>query len=401
MLEDCAKLWWDDITGPATYVRMIVDNLAEAKSVILIVPEDIPWHNQMYSSTSQAMREYDPELLLEFIDCQDENFSDSTGKTNIPFYLLDHYAYPDVKNGYRQSSGQSIQQYLVSKKVLLNRIIWVTNASAEQASEWIQFCREYRAKKRYDGLFVIETTESVFNYGVRAGSNMLNYNEFTTYYDTLLFNNIVCSKQTGSMEWLQYKATALALICNYDAELSGYMLNMCDFKAQSPIDALRNMIDDSLYTQRYDVSRLSKEHPISVICSNEINPLNHALWKAQLQVIFPMIEAERIQIIERYRDEIEEAVKTEYFDFNRYINRYVTQYGERLESAFDAEVGTLYRMNHLRRASDTSLYLFFLPNEDDRVHLALLHDMRNSIAHVEPCSVELVDQFFAQYPYKW
>lgn len=188
-----------------------------------------------------------------------------------PIYLLDHYAYPDVKNGYRQSSGQSIQQYLVSKKVLLNRIIWVTNASAEQASEWIQFCREYRAKKRYDGLFVIETTESVFNYGVRAGSNMLNYNEFTTYYDTLLFNNIVCSKQTGSMEWLQYKATALALICNYDAELSGYMLNMCDFKAQSPIDALRNMIDDSLYTQRYDVSRLSKEHPISVICSNEIS----------------------------------------------------------------------------------------------------------------------------------
>ena len=188
MLEDCAKLWWDDITGPATYVRMIVDNLAEAKSVILIVPEDIPWHNQMYSSTSQAMREYDPELLLEFIDCQDENFSDSTGKTNIPFYLLDHYAYPDVKNGYRQSSGQSIQQYLVSKKVLLNRIIWVTNASAEQASEWIQFCREYRAKKRYDGLFVIETTESVFNYGVRAGSNMLNYNEFTTYYDLSLIH---------------------------------------------------------------------------------------------------------------------------------------------------------------------------------------------------------------------
>ena len=58
-------------------------------------------------------------------------------------------------------------------------------------------------------------------------------------------------------------------------------------------------------------------------------------------------------------------------------------------------------MKLLRRASDTSLYLFFLPNEDDRVRLALLHDMRNSIAHVEPCSVELVDQFFAQYPYKW
>ena len=79
------------------------------KSVILIVPEDIPWHNQMYSSTSQAMREYDPDLLIEFIDCQVENFSDSTGKTNIPFYLLNRYAYPDVKNGYRQSSGQPVR----------------------------------------------------------------------------------------------------------------------------------------------------------------------------------------------------------------------------------------------------------------------------------------------------
>ena len=55
MLEDFAKLWWDDITGQATQIRMIVDTLAETKSVIMIVPESSHWHNQMYSSASQAM----------------------------------------------------------------------------------------------------------------------------------------------------------------------------------------------------------------------------------------------------------------------------------------------------------------------------------------------------------
>lgn len=401
MLEDYAKLWWDGITGPALYVQAIVDNLAEAKSVILVVPEDIPWHSQMYSSAAQALREYDPELLLDFVDCQVEDFSDSTRKTNIPFYLLDRYAYPEVKNGYRQSSGRSVQQYLVSNRVLFNRVIWVTNASSKQASEWIRFCREYRAKKRYDGLFVIEITAGGIDQSIHSVSNILDYNVFTTYYDTLLFNNIVCSKHNGPIEWLQYKATALALICNQDAELSGYMLNMCDFKSQSPIEVLRGIVDDPLCVQRYDMSKLSREHPVLMIQSNETKSLEHSLWKAQLQIIFPMIESERIQIIERYRDVIEEAVKTEYFDFNRCINRYVTQYGERLENAFDAEVGTLYRMSHLRCASDTSQYLFFLPDEEDRVRLALLHDMRNSIAHVEPCSIDLVNQFFSQYPYNW
>ena len=127
------------------------------------------------------------------------------------------------------------------------------------------------------------------------------------------------------------------------------------------------------------MSKLSGDHPVLMIQSNETKSLEHSLWKAQLQIIFPMIESERIQMIERYRDIIEEAVKTECFDFNRCINRYMTQYGERLENAFDAEVGTLCRMSHLQCASDTSQYLFFLPDEEDRVRLALLHDMRNSV----------------------
>ena len=46
-----------------------------------------------------------------------------------------------------------------------------------------------------------------------------------------------------------------------------------------------------------------------MIQSNETKSLEHSLWKAQLQIIFPMIESERIQMIERYRDVIEEAVK--------------------------------------------------------------------------------------------
>lgn len=401
MLEDCAKVWWDDITGPATYVQTIVDNLVEAKATVLVVPADIPWHDQLYRSTEEILRKYDPDLLLEFIDCQYENFRDNTGKINIASYLLDRYAYPEVKSGYRQSSGRSMQQYLVSKHVLLNRVIWVKNTSAEIAVAWVNFCRGYRVGKRYDGLFVIETTENILPHGTCNSSNILDYNEFTSYYDTLLFNNMVCSQEKTHMEWLQYKAAVSALICDKDAELSKEMLLRSNCKTWSPIEVLRDIAHDAVYTLKYDMKQLSSKHPLMLIQSNETKVLNHSLWKAQLQMIFPLIEAERIQIIKRYRDEIEEAINTEYFDFLRYVNRYVTQYGERIESAFDVEIGTLYRMNHLRCAADTSLYLFFLPKEEDRMRLSLLHNMRNSIAHIEPCAVEIIAQFFSQYPYAW
>lgn len=401
MLEDSAKLWWDGITGPTAFVRAIADNLGDAKSVVLFIPADIPWHEQMRRSVSQVLHEYDADLLVDFVDCKKVNLTDTAGKINIPYFLLEQYAYPAVKSGYRQSSGHSIQQYLLSKNVLINRVVWVTQASADQASAWINFCNEYHAKSRYDGLFIIEANEKVLSNSSHSGVNMLRYRDYTSYYDSLLFNNMICSAEKGHIEQTQYKATVSALICSGDAELSKEFVSRADFTVQSPVHTLQEIFADQFCLQRYDETLLDETHPLSIIRSGDFKTLQYAVWKAQLQVLFPLIESERIRIVEQYEGEIEAALATEYFDFLRHTNQYITQYGERVTRAHDVEIGTLYRMSHLKRASDTSLYLFFLPNEEDRDRLALLHDMRNSIAHVEPCPVEMVTKLLSQYPYEW
>jgi len=158
---------------------------------------------------------------------------------------------------------------------------------------------------------------------------------------------------------------------------------------------------DPYFTKRAEANHLDNQHPFSLIRCGKSEEMEKQIWKAQLQVLFPLIEMERISFIDKHFAEIKESLVTPFWDYKKSESLYITQFGEPIENPYDVEIGTLYRMNHLRESSDKSLYLLFLPSEQDREHLSLLHDMRNSIAHSEPCSIEQVSLFLSQYPYHW
>ena len=67
----------------------------------------------------------------------------------------------------------------------------------------------------------------------------------------------------------------------------------------------------------------------------------------------------------------------------------------------DAELGTLYRMTRLRKETDNTQYLLFIPSEEDRSRLDLLHMLRNNLAHGNPCDILQISLFIDSFPYQW
>jgi len=116
-----SKLWWDSVTGPMNLINAIVSNLRNKRTVLLRVPEDLPWRKQMRSSAEFVLRENESDLLLTYIDCRD----DCPDVKDIPNYLIRRFAQSEIRDGYRSSSGLTIQQFIKNNGVLKNQVLWI------------------------------------------------------------------------------------------------------------------------------------------------------------------------------------------------------------------------------------------------------------------------------------
>ena len=122
----------------------------------------------------------------------------------------------------------------------------------------------------------------------------------------------------------------------------------------------------------------SSTHILKYARNKRWSEINHRIWSAQVQTLFPLIELERIELISKYQEEIQEALDQEA----------TYQYGEELTDPIEVELGTMcYLM--ARRRSDY-LYSLYIPDESDRERIHFLHECRNRLAHAETCTVEQV-----------
>ena len=112
--------------------------------------------------------------------------------------------------------------------------------------------------------------------------------------------------------------------------------------------------------------------------NNNFSEIEHRIWTAQIQVLFPIIELERVEIICKYENAIKSVLDSEN----------ITQYGELLTDAIDVELGTLCYL--MSKRNNDGLYYLYIPNETDRDRIRFLHECRNNLAHVSCCSPKQV-----------
>lgn len=373
--------WWNNITGPQYIVSQVAEKLLENTIVILKVPSDLPWRYQMRSAVEYAFRQRTDSVdtIIETIDAVDECAVDiEPGR-----YLLDRYGTREIRNGYREKSKNSIQEYLVHKEVLRNRIFWIKGLSGKQANQWVKFCKDYPTKSSRYGLFVLEVNGYVSVPDCKQVKEIA-FNQSVSNYDLQLFNSIILDGYHNySNSWRKYISTVAALLCDVDAEVSELLLRVTDFTTEEPIKGIRTIAEIPEFSLRG--ADKDAEHVLTYYRCGKIDILNRRVWSAQVQVLFPLIEIERVTIIEEYEQEIRESLL---------VNN-ISQYGEQLSEPIDVELGTLdYMVTHRNGAGDHKLYI---PDEEMRERIHFLHECRNLLAHVTCCTPQQVSELLKNH----
>lgn len=369
-----SEFWWKNITGPHVVVTKVSEALLDNRMVVLAVPSDLPWRHAMRGAIQTAFRDRldSSNIVIEPIDVVDDN-PDGLEPGRL---ILSLFSSALISKGYREKSRVSIQNYIAAKNVIQNRIVWVKGLRGAVAEKWIKFCRGFEQRTMQEGLFVLEVQGEMRQKDIRPLA-LINYGGCVSNYDVQLFNSFVLDDQDRySDTWKKYIASVAASICDTDAEVSVELLETVDFQKQSALDGIKAIAESPEYGRR---GKEDNSNHVLWYCRNDkTEELEHRLWRAQVQVLFPIIEMERVSLIEKWRDLIQEALDT----------NYVTQYNEQLRNASDVELGTLcYMMKH---RTDTGLHMVYIPDEEEREWISFLHDCRNQLAHASCCTNEQV-----------
>lgn len=369
------EFWWNHITGPNVVVSSVVSALLNGKMVVLKVPSDLPWRHSMRSAVHTAFSERSDcsDVVTELIDLRNEN----ARQMQPGRFILDRFATPTVSRGYREKSKVTVQDYISAKDIIKNRIVWIKGIDPDVAGEWIRFCRGFSQRSAAQGLFVLEVNE---NTSVTETNllRVINFSDCVSNYDVQLFNSFVLGNQKQYSDgWKKYIAVCTAAICGVDAEISQTMLQSLDFRVESPLEGIRQIDQMPDFMRR---GENGSNHVLWHYRNGDMALLEHRLWSAQVQVLFPMIELERVELIGRYERQIREVL----------ASGGITQYNQILQEPMDVELGTL---SYLMGAKmEDGFYTLYIPSEEDRKRIRFLHTCRNQLAHASCCTPEQVEQ---------
>lgn len=376
---DMSALWWEQITGPANMVTQVMNALLGKQHVIIKVPADIPWRHQMRRAIESAIKQRTGSLnlLVQTIDVADE----CPEEVEIGHYLLRRMASGAISSGFRERSGEPIQSYLSRNDVLKGRIIWVKGMDAKQMNHWRKFCRGYAAKDASDGLFVLECVSGT-ECACAKNLAIIDYNSYISRYDTQIFNSIVLNKEFRDIDsrWKQYISTVCASLCNTDAEVSYDLIQETDFSRESPLNTLERLSESDSYKHRGIGP--ANDHVFAHVRQHNVEALTRMIWTAQLQVAFPLIELERVNIIQQWEENFKQA-----FAFKP-----VKQYNTEIKDPYEIELGSMDYLMHYK--ADIGYWLY-IPNSQVRNWIHFLHTCRNILAHVNLCDPDKLKRLFA------
>lgn len=369
------EFWWNHITGPNVVVSSVVSALLNGKMVVLKVPSDLPWRHSMRSAVHTAFSERSDcsDVVIELIDLRDEN----ARQVQPGRFILDRFATPTISRGYREKSKVTVQEYISAKDIIKNRIVWIKGIDPDVAGEWIRFCRGFSQRSASQGLFVLEVNENI-SVSENNLLRVINFSDCVSNYDVQLFNSFVLGNQKQYSDgWKKYIAVCTASICGIDAEISQIMLQSLDFRVESPLEGIGQIDQMPDFMRR---GENGSNHVLWHYRNGDMALLEHRLWSAQVQVLFPMIELERVELIGRYESQIREVL----------ASGGITQYNQILQEPMDVELGTLSYL--LGAKMEDGFYTLYIPSEEDRERIRFLHTCRNQLAHASCCTPEQVEQ---------
>ncbi len=378
------EFWWDNITGPRRFVSRVLSVLNQNKVPLLEVPSDLPWRHTMRGEIEARFRDsvVSSQIVIDPIDAKDDIGDEDPG----PFVLNRYAAFDEeIRDGFRGGKNNSIQQYIKKNNVIKNRIVWIKGLSSNSAKKWIEFCENYPIESIVEGYFVLEIQGKV-NRTEMSNIQIIPYDEYVSQHDVQLFNHLYLDdKYDYSEGWKMYISALAAQLCDTDAEISKNLIDLEKFDQISPEVLIEEIASNEEYNRRGADD--DSGHILSIVRKKNIKEIQNRIWRAQIQVFFPIIELERVNIIDKWFDNIQDVLK----------NNYIKQYDVQIYDAYDAEFGTLlYLITH---RDGNGRYKLNISEKTDREKIDFFHECRNLLAHVKCCSPDQIKKIFEMVKY--
>lgn len=349
------RVWWNKVTNAAHFLDLIVESIQDGQSVLLQLPESVPWYMTMQDIISTEVIRANSTRSYKCIT----DVGEDPGK-----YLFNEFCKKEKRAHYRPCIGYP--EFLAqSDDIPLNQyILWICGADSSQVKKWYEFIDEYNkalGKNKQGCLMIIETSDFV-SLQKKKDIRVISYERIIEYYDNYLFNMLASSELRENAIFKQYLSEAISIMIPHDVELS----SMCVLKGRdflnSPIDTLNRIVEENYRSDGtgYVVTTTEKQ-------------LKERLWEAQIKVIFPLIEKYRNRIITKYKNNIEPLLPIK------------TAYGEEFTEASDVELGTIAYLIASGKID--------VEKEDNR-RIAVLKNARNILAHIGILSQNEVDEIF-------
>ncbi|MGN0299680.1 MAG: hypothetical protein ACI4C1_10955 [Lachnospiraceae bacterium] len=345
MEETIDEIWWRQIHSARSFIDSIVDGLLSYKSIILVMPGQIPWYEKMVELIETDTIRQNSRHSFDFVN----DVQELPGR-----YLLNNYCKREKRAEYRPS--MKYWEFFAERDelVLHSRYIWVSNLSEEKLAEWANFAAEYSrlmTHKHQRGAFILEVrdrnlTGKLYYRGIQTVSFI---NEITDY-DKMTFSMLVAAKSSVRTGLKPYLAELASKIAKDDIELSA----RCSQKGRAFLMNPRKAIEEIIQKEvRSDGSDFIYQE------SNEM--ITRSIWETQIKLIFPVIETFRSEFIRKYEGQIQSQLPIS------------TTYGECYSEPREVEIGTLCYMAVSRCINVT---------EKDYNRLVLLKEARNALAHL-------------------
>lgn len=273
-----AKIWWEDLSGPRRFLSTAAEKLSAGKSVVLHLPESVPWVETMRNVLEKLLRRGTQSIKI--VDA--EKISDEPQK-----FVLDELCAD--KSGFRPFNRKAYAKFLATRTgiALNDTCLWIRNADSAKSADWFAFIAEYHGflKAQRGGIFLLETKNSFVG---KSGVEILSYDDKISDYDSFAFN-IFTAADFGNENRLmkQYLAELVTAFTAGNVEFG----SVCIQHRNEFLRAPANVFDEILREGKFTTKKTPED-------------IDRDIWTTQLKLIFPLVENFRRRFIKRYEDEI-------------------------------------------------------------------------------------------------
>lgn len=338
------EIWWKRLTNPSNFADDITYSVLDGKSAFVLYKDEIAWKDELIQNIVESIEKDSPNMKTTI------NVPESYREPDE--YILQKYCGDDEERSkYWPSAENTVAKFLAhNPKAVLNKSNVILDMSYSKTPEkWIDFVEEYHSYfDEYDEqhgalvLFIKDSEGHIKEYlkEKECRCEVIDYDANINNFDMLMLCMTILSEQNCSIQQKQYIAETAAALAGDNVIIAG---KLAEYKGSLPVNTLNI------------AKKIFKENNIP--CDDIETRVKKSLWKAQVKILFPIIEQFRSRFISENLDR-----------FKGYsLNAYKTH------SIFELEIGQLYHF-----CMNNNILM-----KKELKFLEKVKDARNSIAHLD------------------